>query len=93
MPPDRDDLRERLVKVETELFNFQANIDLRVQLAASQIRAEINVRQGRTDIANALVFGMAAIVLAGFLGVVVAYFQGRPLGAPVSIHSTNGGTR
>lgn len=87
-----DDHGERIAKLENQMFFIETSLDLRVQLAAEKLRSEINMRQGRTDIANWLVFGMAAMIIAGFFGGVVAYFQGRPPGAPVSIHS-NGGTR
>lgn len=87
---DDDGHGERIAKLEERVFQLETTVDLRVQLATQMLRAEINMRQGRTDIANWLVFGMAAIILAGFLGVVVAYFQGRPIGAPVSIRSSEG---
>lgn len=85
-----DDHGERLAKLEERTFHLEQTVELRVQLATQVLRSEINARQGRTDVANWLVFGMAAIILAGFLGLVVAYFQGRPIGAPVSIRSSEG---
>lgn len=58
--------------------------DIRVEIKA------LEKRDVRTEIANLIVFGMAVLVLVGFFGLVVSYFQGRPPGAPVSIPSSGG---
>lgn len=63
-----DDLRERLVKVETELFNVQANFELHVQLAVEKVRTDMAKKQGRSEIVEWLVFGVAGLIILGFSG-------------------------
>jgi len=52
-----------------------------------KLRTEMAKKSGRSEIMEWLVFGVAGLVLLGFFGAVVAYFQGRPIGSPIRINT------
>lgn len=95
MTLEHADLRgedQALARIDERVKGLVARVG-QLESDAKELRddiTEIQKKNVRTDIANALVFGVAVLILTGFFGLLVAYFQGRPVGAPVSIRSSEG---